>query len=105
MQYTLIFSTLLAISVQSASLNPRLNSFSVRGASQDPELTPREVSATILSGNEDVNDSLKKRRGRSGNPGYSNPGGVSPDAMCGGHKGYTCLGSRYGNCCSQYGWW
>ncbi|EAT89366.1 hypothetical protein SNOG_02635 [Parastagonospora nodorum SN15] len=27
---------------------------------------------------------------------------VSKDATCGGTKGYTCLGSKWGNCCSQY---
>ena len=30
---------------------------------------------------------------------------VSPDATCGGTKGYTCLGSSFGNCCSTNGWW
>ncbi|KAL9580484.1 MAG: hypothetical protein Q9212_004463 [Teloschistes hypoglaucus] len=30
---------------------------------------------------------------------------VSPDATCGGEKGYTCMGSPKGNCCSQHGWW
>lgn len=30
---------------------------------------------------------------------------VSPDATCGGAKGYTCLGSSFGNCCSPNGWW
>jgi hypothetical protein len=29
---------------------------------------------------------------------------VSPDGSCGGHKGYTCLGSWSGDCCSQYGY-
>ncbi|KAH3935415.1 hypothetical protein HBI56_218240 [Parastagonospora nodorum] len=29
---------------------------------------------------------------------------VSPDATCGGKTGYTCQGSKWGNCCSQYGW-
>ncbi|KAF1835699.1 hypothetical protein BDW02DRAFT_277609 [Decorospora gaudefroyi] len=29
---------------------------------------------------------------------------VSRDATCGGSKGYTCLGSVWGDCCSQYGW-
>ncbi|KAF1849606.1 carbohydrate-binding module family 18 protein, partial [Cucurbitaria berberidis CBS 394.84] len=29
---------------------------------------------------------------------------ISPDATCGGKTGYTCLGSKFGNCCSQYGW-
>ncbi|CAL8575991.1 hypothetical protein XPA_001885 [Xanthoria parietina] len=29
---------------------------------------------------------------------------VSPDATCGGTKGYTCLGSSFGNCCSPNGW-
>ncbi|KAH3990511.1 hypothetical protein HBH70_201550 [Parastagonospora nodorum] len=29
---------------------------------------------------------------------------VSKDATCGGTKGYTCLGSKWGNCCSQYNW-
>ncbi|KAI4257007.1 MAG: hypothetical protein LQ352_001835 [Teloschistes flavicans] len=37
----------------------------------------------------------------------STPGNdkVSPDATCGGEKGYTCMGSAKGNCCSQHGWW
>ncbi|USP73779.1 carbohydrate esterase family 4 protein [Curvularia clavata] len=29
---------------------------------------------------------------------------VSPDATCGGTKGYTCSGSTFGNCCSSAGW-
>ncbi|KAH4076662.1 hypothetical protein HBI56_123050 [Parastagonospora nodorum] len=29
---------------------------------------------------------------------------ISKDATCGGAKGYSCLGSSFGNCCSQYGW-
>lgn len=29
---------------------------------------------------------------------------VSPDASCGGTTGYTCTGSQFGSCCSQYGW-
>ncbi|KAF1842521.1 carbohydrate-binding module family 18 protein [Cucurbitaria berberidis CBS 394.84] len=29
---------------------------------------------------------------------------TSKDATCGGTKGYTCLKSTWGNCCSQYGW-
>ncbi|KAL8711846.1 MAG: hypothetical protein Q9220_003790 [cf. Caloplaca sp. 1 TL-2023] len=29
---------------------------------------------------------------------------ISPDATCGGAKGYTCLGSSFGNCCSTNGW-
>ena len=28
----------------------------------------------------------------------------SPDGSCAGAKGYTCAGSTFGNCCSQYGW-
>lgn len=28
---------------------------------------------------------------------------VSPDGSCGGDSGYTCLGSRFGNCCSRFG--
>ncbi|KAL8912802.1 MAG: hypothetical protein Q9171_002260 [Xanthocarpia ochracea] len=28
---------------------------------------------------------------------------VSPDNSCGGSKGYTCLGSENGDCCSSYG--
>jgi hypothetical protein len=31
------------------------------------------------------------------------PAKVSTDGTCGGTKGYTCLKSVYGNCCSQYG--
>lgn len=30
---------------------------------------------------------------------------TSPDTTCGGDKGYTCLGSEKGNCCSSHGWW
>jgi hypothetical protein len=29
---------------------------------------------------------------------------VSLDATCGGSNGYTCKGSEFGSCCSQYGW-
>ncbi|KAH6672711.1 endoglucanase B [Plectosphaerella plurivora] len=28
---------------------------------------------------------------------------ISPDGSCGGDSGYTCLGSRFGNCCSRFG--
>lgn len=31
-------------------------------------------------------------------------GAVSPDGTCGGTNAYTCNGSGFGNCCSQYGW-
>jgi Polysaccharide deacetylase len=39
--------------------------------------------------------------------GQPNGGALIPslDASCGGTKGYTCAGSRYGECCSQAGWW
>lgn len=30
---------------------------------------------------------------------------VSTDATCGGAAGYTCLKSKYGNCCSRNGYW
>ena len=30
--------------------------------------------------------------------------GPSPDASCGGTNAYNCVGSTFGNCCSQYGW-
>lgn len=30
---------------------------------------------------------------------------VSPDASCGGSLKYTCKGSQWGNCCSQFGFW
>lgn len=29
---------------------------------------------------------------------------ISPDGTCGGDKGYTCEGSAFGSCCSQYGY-
>lgn len=29
---------------------------------------------------------------------------VSNDGSCGGTKAFTCQGSEFGNCCSQYGW-
>ncbi|KAF2272019.1 FAD-binding domain-containing protein [Westerdykella ornata] len=29
---------------------------------------------------------------------------VSTDGSCAGTNGYTCLGSTFGNCCSQWGW-
>ncbi|KAF2258416.1 hypothetical protein CC78DRAFT_595079, partial [Lojkania enalia] len=29
---------------------------------------------------------------------------ISNDGTCGGRKGFTCLNSSFGNCCSQYGW-
>ncbi|CAO2648425.1 Nn.00g076920.m01.CDS01 [Neocucurbitaria sp. VM-36] len=29
---------------------------------------------------------------------------VSTDGTCAGTQGYTCQGSSFGNCCSQYGW-
>jgi len=32
-------------------------------------------------------------------------GNVTIDASCGGVNGYICVGSVYGDCCSQYGWW
>jgi hypothetical protein len=35
------------------------------------------------------------------------PGGKqsSVDASCGGAKGYSCIGSGFGDCCSHAGWW
>lgn len=30
---------------------------------------------------------------------------VTPDATCGGDKGYTCIGGEHGDCCSSHGWW
>ena len=30
---------------------------------------------------------------------------VSTDGTCGGTNAYTCQGSKFGNCCSQNGWW
>ena len=30
---------------------------------------------------------------------------VSPDGTCGGDTKYTCLGSRFGDCCNTYGFW
>ncbi|KAF2034184.1 hypothetical protein EK21DRAFT_85629 [Setomelanomma holmii] len=29
---------------------------------------------------------------------------ISPDGSCGGNTGYTCKGSTFSACCSQYGW-
>src|SRR5690606_19145290 len=29
---------------------------------------------------------------------------VSTDATCGGTKGYTCVGSGFGDCCSEWGY-
>jgi peptidoglycan/xylan/chitin deacetylase (PgdA/CDA1 family) len=30
---------------------------------------------------------------------------ISPNQRCGGDTGFTCMGSRFGNCCSHYGYW
>lgn len=30
---------------------------------------------------------------------------ISPDQTCGGDTAYTCLGSPFGDCCSNYGYW
>jgi hypothetical protein len=35
----------------------------------------------------------------------SGPKMPSTDASCGGAKGYTCIGSGFGDCCSGAGWW
>ncbi|CAI6335761.1 unnamed protein product [Periconia digitata] len=32
------------------------------------------------------------------------PSAISTDGSCGGTKGYTCVGSTFGDCCSSYGW-
>ncbi|WAO96946.1 Hypothetical protein NCS54_01464300 [Fusarium falciforme] len=32
------------------------------------------------------------------------PLNISPDQRCGGTTGYTCMNSRFGNCCSWYGY-
>lgn len=29
----------------------------------------------------------------------------SKDGSCGGYKGYSCKSSRFGECCSQHGWY
>jgi hypothetical protein len=33
------------------------------------------------------------------------PTNMTPDGTCGGDKGYNCVGSQFGNCCSQYGYY
>jgi peptidoglycan/xylan/chitin deacetylase (PgdA/CDA1 family) len=30
---------------------------------------------------------------------------ISPNQRCGGTTGYTCMNSRFGDCCSWYGYW
>lgn len=30
---------------------------------------------------------------------------ISPDQTCGGSTGYVCVGSKFGDCCSHYGYW
>ncbi|RYP49182.1 hypothetical protein DL768_005060 [Monosporascus sp. mg162] len=42
------------------------------------------------------------RPGGGGGGGGGAP--VSEDGTCGGADGVTCVGSEFGNCCSQYGW-
>ncbi|KAL8287738.1 hypothetical protein RB597_000019 [Gaeumannomyces tritici] len=37
-------------------------------------------------------------------PGLAFGARVSQEGNCGGKRGPTCLGSEFGNCCSQYGW-
>ncbi|KAF1937738.1 hypothetical protein EJ02DRAFT_356141, partial [Clathrospora elynae] len=29
---------------------------------------------------------------------------ITSDGTCGGVNGYTCTGSTFGSCCSEYGW-
>ena len=31
--------------------------------------------------------------------------GISLDVSCGGANGFTCTGSKFGECCSKWGWW
>ncbi|KAL8378118.1 hypothetical protein RB595_008701 [Gaeumannomyces hyphopodioides] len=37
-------------------------------------------------------------------PGFAFGARVSQEGNCGGKRGPTCLGSEFGDCCSQYGW-
>lgn len=54
-------------------------------------INPPTASSTGSSSSAAPNDTVANR--------------VSPDATCGGARGYTCLGSEKGNCCSSHGWW
>ncbi|RYP80080.1 hypothetical protein DL769_002654 [Monosporascus sp. CRB-8-3] len=42
--------------------------------------------------------------GSGGGGGGGGGAPVSEDGSCGGADGVTCVGSEFGNCCSQYGW-
>ncbi|KAH7353642.1 endoglucanase B [Plectosphaerella cucumerina] len=51
------------------------------------------------SGSDDYDSGPKSDTGSRPDSGLT----VSPDGSCGGDSGYTCLGSRFGNCCSRFG--
>ncbi|KAF2793366.1 carbohydrate-binding module family 18 protein, partial [Melanomma pulvis-pyrius CBS 109.77] len=46
----------------------------------------------------------QSRYGNCGSSTPATPAKISTDATCGGTKGFTCLKSAFGNCCSQYGY-
>lgn len=61
-----------------------------------PVLPNQETIFLTKPGSEDSEPSLT-------NPPVLNQ--VSPNATCGTNNGYSCLGSIWGDCCSNRGWW
>lgn len=64
----------------------------------EPTLVPSETASPTES---TVESTSAPAQPTSKPPTY---GKKSQDGTCGGEKGYSCKGFRYGECCSQYGW-
>ncbi|KAK7530709.1 uncharacterized protein J3D65DRAFT_133401 [Phyllosticta citribraziliensis] len=61
---------------------------------------PKSSSSTIKISSSSTTSS----KAASSSPVVKDSGNVSKDGSCGGSGKLTCLGSGFGDCCSQYGW-
>ncbi|KAF2262629.1 glycoside hydrolase/deacetylase [Lojkania enalia] len=55
-------------------------------------------------GSNSVSSSIPSSTRSSSAPSATSTLKVSTDGTCAGTSGFTCVGSSFGNCCSQYGW-
>ncbi|KAF2665428.1 hypothetical protein BT63DRAFT_482374 [Microthyrium microscopicum] len=74
------------------SSSPEAVSSSPLAPSPSPSPSPVDPSPSIQQASSSSSSSLP--------PIYSNP--IDPNGHCGGPQNYTCLGSSFGECCSQY---
>ncbi|RDW69504.1 hypothetical protein BP6252_08524 [Coleophoma cylindrospora] len=83
------------------NLTPAPSTYSIPAVApvvQDKTPTTTDATSTTMT--------KSKSASSTPSPTASDDGGlsVSIDATCGGSTGLTCLGSGYGDCCSQNGW-